>query len=59
MDDGWNAHALTFVISLLNPLGSNYLWGEQKLVPGNYYWHGSSMNHTASQFAEQLQQGPV
>lgn len=30
MDDGWHAHALTLVISLLNPLGSNYLWGEQK-----------------------------
>lgn len=25
MDDGWHAHALTLVISLFNPLGSNYL----------------------------------
>ncbi len=30
MDDRWHAHAFTLVISLLNPLGSNYLWGEQK-----------------------------
>ena len=30
MDDGWHAHALSLVISLLNPLGSNYLRGEQK-----------------------------
>lgn len=29
-DDGWHTHALSLVVSLLNPLGSNYLRGEQK-----------------------------
>lgn len=48
MADGWHAHALTLVISLLNLLGSNYFWGEQKPAPGSYYWHGSLMNNTAS-----------
>ena len=37
MDGKWHAHALTLVISLLNPLSSNYLKREQKLVPCNYY----------------------
>lgn len=47
MDDSWHAYALTLVVSLLNPLACNYLWGEQRRLPGIYYWNGSSMNNTA------------
>lgn len=36
MDDEWHTTGLTLVISLLNPLCSNYVQGEQKLAPGNY-----------------------